>query len=117
MLLSYEDYISFGGELATSAFDRYAYEAERRICAETHGKIKTPSDAVKRCIARLAEVMAKADISQDAVTSWSNDGVSESIKSVSPEEYEAKIADIIRDYLAGEVDESGVPLLYLGVGE
>ena len=117
MYLNYEEYKSYGGGLDEAAFCIYGYEAEQRIKAETHGRIAEASEPVKRCVARLVDIMKQADVSAEKVTSWSNDGVSQNIKDVSSEDYQKKISEIIRSYLADEVDENGVPLLYLGVGQ
>lgn len=119
MYITYEQYRDLGGGLDEAAFNIYGYEAEAKVNAKTHGRIdpQNVTEPVKRCIARLASIMAQADISTDKVTSWSNDGVSESIKDVSVQEYNDKMDGIIRDYLANEVDANGVPLLYLGVGQ
>jgi len=115
MLLTYDEYKELGGGLDSTAFMLYGYEAEKRIEAQTYGRIKEATEPVKRCIVRLTDIMSQADIKSDKVTSWSNDGVSQSIKTVSANEYEQKISSIIHDFLINEVDDNGVPLLYLGV--
>ena len=117
MALTYEEYKEYGGGLDETAFKVYSYEAEKKVDAETHGRFKTATEKepVKRCISRLVDIMEKSDVTKNKVTSWNNDGVSKSIKEVSDEEYSKKINDVIYDYLANEVDESGTPLLYLGV--
>lgn len=119
MYITYKEYQELGGGLDETAFNIYGYEAEAKVNAKTHGRIdvQNVTEPVKRCIVRLAGIMAQADISDDKVTSWSNDGVSESIKDVSIQEYNDKLDEIIHDYLANEVDADGVPLLYLGVGK
>ena len=113
MVLSYEEYKKLGGELSNTAFSVFGFEAETKIKAETHGRI-TDSEAVKRCIVRLAGILEKADVSKDKVKSWSNDGVSETVADVSLADYESQVRKIIHEYLANEVDSDGVPLLYLG---
>lgn len=115
MFITYKEYKEMGGGLDETAFNLYAYEAERKIYTATHGRAKTATEAIKRCIVRLAGILAKADIAADKITSFSNDGVSQSIKDVSAADYSAAADDIIREYLSGEVDENGVPLLYMGV--
>ncbi len=115
MFLSYEEYISYGGGLDEAAFNLYGYEAQMRVSAETHNRIKNPSEAVKRCVARLADIIKSSDVGKETVTSWSNDGVSQSIKNISCEDYETQIKKVLHDYLISEVDDNGVPLLYLGV--
>ena len=115
MFITYEEYKNMGGGLDEAAFNLYAYEAERKIYTATHGRVKTATEAIKRCITRLISILAKSDIAADKVTSFSNDGVSQSIKDVSASDYSAAVDNIIREYLSGEVDKNGVPLLYLGV--
>ena len=117
MYLTYDEYKEYGGELESTAFGLYSYEAKMKIDALAHGRAYKPTEAIKRCIVRLTDILARADIKADKVTSWSNDGVSQSIKDVSAADYNAKINSIIRDYLANEVDAEGHPLLYLGVGQ
>ena len=115
MYIDYKEYLKFGGVQDETAFNKYSYEAKAKIDAETHGRIKEPSEAVKRCMARLIDIFIKSDVVNDNVSSWSNDGVSKSFKETTPEQYEGKIKSIINDYLANETDDEGVPLLYLGV--
>lgn len=115
MFLTYNEYKSMGGGLDETAFNIYGYEAERKIDAATHGRIKNPTERVKRCIVRVADLLMREDIMDERVTSWSNDGVSESIKDISAEEYQKKVEVVIHDYLINEVDDNGTPLLYLGV--
>ena len=115
MFLTYEEYKEYGGGLDEAAFNIYSYEAEMKVRAETHGRIETATEPVKRCVARLTDIMEKADVAKNKVTSWNNEGVSKSIKDVSSDDYSAKIISIIRDYLANEVDKNGRSLLNLGV--
>lgn len=117
MYLTYDKYREYGGKLDEAAYSVYGFEAEMRVNAETHGRIKTATEPISRCVAKIIDILAKADITQDKVTSWNNDGVSKSVKDFSIDDYEKKIKSIIRDYLANEVDENGTPLLYLGVGK
>ena len=113
MILTYDEYKALGGGLDNTAFNIFGYEAEAKIKAETSGRV-TEAEAVKRCIARLADILKNADVSEDKTASWSNDGVSESLREVTAEDFEKKVQSIIREYLSDEVDAEGVPLLYLG---
>ena len=115
MLISYDEYKENGGTLDETAFNRYGYEAERRLISETHGRINKVTEPIAKCLVRLTEIFAQSDVADKKVTSWSNDGISQSVKEVSTEEYASKANTIIRDYLSEEVDENGTPLLYLGV--
>ena len=113
MILTYDEYKNLGGGLDNAAFNIFAFEAEKKILSKTFGR-KNESEAFKRCIVRVSDILSKADITKDKITSWSNDGVSESIKDVSLADTENSIKKIIFEYLANEVDFEGVPLLYLG---
>lgn len=115
MYISYADYHKMGGSLDETAFDNYVYKAGAKIKSETHNRITKPSEAVKQCQKELINLYAKADITQTKISSFSHDGVSQSITEPSAEEYLKKIDETIYDYLIHECDEKGVPLLYRGV--
>ncbi len=115
MLTTYVRYYELGGRLDPAAFNRYCYEAERKVQVATNGRVKQITEPVGRCIVRLADILSASDVMKEKITSWSNDGVSQSIKDVSHDEYNAKIENVILEYLSEEVDENGVPLLYQGV--
>lgn len=115
MYITYDEYYNMGGLLDETAFNNYAYKAGAKIKAETHNRIKAPSEAVKQCQKELINLYAKADVTQPKVNSFSHDGVSQSIAEVSTEEYLKKIDETIYDYLIHECDEKGTPLLYRGV--
>ena len=83
--------------------------------AQTAGRIKAANERIGRWIARVADLLQSADVTQDKVASWSNDGVSESSVGVSSADYTSKINEVIYSYLINEPDESGTPLLYRGV--
>jgi len=122
MMLSYEEYCNSGMwesfiVKSEDLFNTYIFEAEAKVKAVTYGRIdeNNVSKAVKMCIAKLVNLYAKADIMNDNVSSYSNDGVSKSFVTLSREDYEKAIDAAIRTYLANEVDSEGTPLLYLGV--
>ena len=117
MILSFDEYKELGGIGNHTTFNAYSYEAEAKINTETHGRIKNcvANESIKRCIVRVTDILAKHDITKDNVSSWSNDGVSESYTSHTSEEVAQTVKSIIKTYLANEVDSDGVPLLYLGV--
>lgn len=115
MLLTYEKYKEYGGKLDEAAFAVYGYEAEQEINAQTAGRITAINERIGRCITRVTDLLQCADVTQEKVSSWSNDGVSESYAAFSVADYAAKINDVIYSYFAGETDENGTPLLYRGV--
>lgn len=114
MYLTYEEYQLYGGRLDKAAFNVFAFEACKRLDAETHGRIAEATETIKRCASRLTDLLQQSSIGDARVNSWSNDGVSESLKDVSPADYESQICRVIHDYLINETDACGVPLLYLG---
>lgn len=122
MILSYDEYCRLYFERISivnteDQFKAYIVDAEAKLKAATYGRINenNVSDAVKKCLAKLVNLYAKADIMNDNVSSYSNDGVSKSFVTISREDYEKEINATIRTYLANEVDSEGTPLLYLGV--
>ena len=115
-MLIYEKYKEYGGSLSEDVFEKYSYRAEKIVEAETHGRIKTPSEAVLRCIVCITDVLSSADPSGGGrLSSFSHDGLSQSFATPSAADFSAEISDIIRTYLIHETAEDGTPLLYSGV--
>lgn len=114
MLVSYDEYIDAGGGLDEAAYNIYGFEAERLMQSKTHSRIKTVTEPIKYCFVRVCDIMEKADVTADKVSSWSNDGVSGSFEKTEATDYAKKAEDIIYNYLINETDEEGTPLLYLG---
>ncbi len=122
MILSFDEYckLYFRKDSIVNTeeqFNTYVLDAEARLKAATYGRIdeNNTSEAVKMCLAKLVNLYAKADVMNDNISSYSNDGVSKSFVTLSREDYEKAINATIRTYLANEVDSEGTPLLYLGV--
>ena len=115
MLLPYDQYQTYGGKLEESAFMVYFYDARKKVDSFTFGRIKALTEPIGRLLTRLTDILAANDISKEKVSSWSNDGVSESYSQVSSQDVEKQMNQLIREYLANETDENGTPLLYLGV--
>lgn len=120
MFLSYEEYMALGGKLDEAAFNIYGYEAEQRVSSETHKRIynvcEETKERVKACIARVADMTNKGSVmsSDIKVTASSHDGLSQSYSLPTQSDYSLQISDIIYNYLCGEKDLKGVPLLYRG---
>lgn len=114
MLISYDEYKEAGGKLDEAAYSIYGFETERLMIQKTFGRIRILTEPVKYCFVRICDIMEKADITVDRLSSWSNDGVSGSVEKTEVSEYNKKIDNIIYSYLGNETDEEGVPLLYLG---
>lgn len=118
MYLTYEEYKTRGGTLEDAAFSRFAFGAEQTIRRVTFGRVdgmqKVP-ESVKWLVFELVELAAGAAESTARVTSETVGAWSKSYEVVTEEERQAKANALIRNYLAAETDDNGVPLLYLGV--
>ena len=115
MYITYDEYTAKGGKLDLAAFNIYAYEANQKIKEATFNRITTPSEAVKRCMVRLTDLLADYDNPEKNVSSFSNDGLSQSYYVSNGTERAAKIRLLIKTYLINEKDANGVPLMYCGV--
>ena len=123
MLITYEEYVSYGGTADEAAFSRLEFLAEKSINRYTQGRVgamETPPEAVKRCAAELVSILDRADVtalaSSGTLSGFANDGYSESYTDpLTVEKLDQNTYAIIRAYLSGETDDKGTPLLWLGV--
>ena len=121
--LEYEEYLSFGGTLPLPAFLPLEFRCRKRIDYLTANRIQRMAEvpmAVKICMMSLIgienSVGVEAQIEKPVVTSFSNDGYSESYgKALGASEAESSMKGIIRTSLYGETDDHGIPLLYRGL--
>ena len=104
-------------------FPRYEFRARRILDRATCGRVGRMAavpDAVKHLMAELIhiEFTCAASLSGErSVKSFNNDGYSETYSdAMTQEKVEEREQALIVDYLDGEVDDAGTPLLYLGVG-
>ena len=118
--LTYEQYKEIGGALDLTAFNRFESRACGIIDNATHNRIMEGSvpDNAKALCRDLVEYFAANFGSSKQVSNHSQSagGVSESESFVirSIEERAGEIDDMVKDYLLGEVDKNGTPLLYRG---
>ncbi len=110
--LTFDDYISIGGTLAETEFNRFEFRAERLIDNATQGRLEnatTTPESVKRCMFELVTYLSKVAQNGDnsAVSSFSNDGYS--VTYAEQKTATQQIHDIIYDYLAD------TDLMYCGV--
>ena len=124
--LTYDEYQNYGGTLDKTAFEEYEFSASGTVNHYTYNRLvndDTVPEAVKRVVYRLislAEQQAAAtSTSGAAVTSHSNDGVSESFAVMSPENiYQAlsgQVKDVVLNGLSGVRNSKGHRLLYRGL--
>lgn len=117
-------YIENGGDIniGSAAFHRSEYRARKLIDNATQNRIQNMCcipEAVKRLMVELVTLEAAqgaAVTENQAVASFSNDGYSETYaEPLTTEKVKEIEGRLILEYLSGEVDDSGTPLLWLGV--
>lgn len=119
--LTYTEYKDKGGTLEETAFIRNIDRVCGIIDNATHNRIecmaKVPQRAKALC-RDLVEYLARNSTSDVVVSSRSQSagGVSESVgyATKTTDEINAEMFCIIYDYLIGEKDDNGTPLLYRG---
>lgn len=110
-------------DMTDAAFARNEFRARKQVDRLTQDRVKgmaaTP-EAVKRLMVELVSLESTqgAEIAENQpVTSFSNDGYSETYADPLTRERVQEIeCELVLDYLSGETDDSGTPLLWLGVG-
>lgn len=109
-------------DMTDAAFSRNEFRARKLVDKLTQGRLKgmleTP-EAVKRLMVELVSLEATQGaeiVENQAVQSFSNDGYSETYaEPLTGERLKQIECDLISEYLSGETDENGTPLLWLGV--
>lgn len=121
--LTYAEYQEYGGTLGPADFMQAEFDARKRVDRLTDTRVRDmaeiPED-VKRCMMSLINIGttsgAEAQISNPTVTSFNNDGYSESYgHALSAEDAEAAMDRTIKTDLYGVENDHGIPLLYRGV--
>ena len=118
MYLSFNEYLEMGGNLADTAFFRFAFGAEQTVRRATFGRVDRMKEVPKAVKWLVFELVGRAwqkeegtaRVASESVGSWSR-----SYQAQTAEEGRADTDALIRDYLAMETDDNGIPLLYLGV--
>ena len=121
--LTYEEYREYGGALSPAAFAPLELRCRKRIDYLTASRVQRMREvpqAVRLCMVSLIGMESKVGIEAQAenpvVTSFSTDGYSESYGNAYTEESASGAMDrLVFTSLYGELDDFGVPLLYLGV--
>lgn len=115
---------SDGGVLSEAAFDGYEFKARKRIDYWTDSRVQGMSqvpEAVKHCMKALIKLEmkygAEEQVASPLLSSYNTDGYSESYGSASEQSTAANAAAAraVRQWLYGECDDTGTPLLYRGV--
>lgn len=79
--LTYQEYRSIGGTADESAFPLLERQARARLDYWTQGRIDDVDDDIRLCITLIVNALDSVQRSEQAVTSFSNDGVSVSFGS------------------------------------
>lgn len=118
-------YLNNGGKqsMTNAAFTRNEYRARKLVDKLTQGRVKKMAnvpETVKRLMVELVtlEENQGAELAEkQAVKSFSNDGYSETYADpLTGEQVKEVECNLIFEYLSGETDDEGTPLLWLGVG-
>jgi len=124
MYIDYAYFKANGGDEAVTeaAFPALEYRARKIVDRATQKRVQamaTVPEAVKRLMVELINiesVSGSVAVLRPAVSSFSNDGYSETYaEPVTAEVISAAQNKLIRQYLADETDDEGTPLLWLGV--
>ena len=123
MYIDLQYYKSNGGiDMTDAAFSRNEFRARKTVDRLTQGRVQNMAqvpEAVKRLMVELVGLESGQGaevVSNQAVSSFSNDGYSETYADPLTGERVKEIeCNLILEYLSEEVDDHGVPLLFLGV--
>jgi len=122
--LTYEEYASYGGtEIAESDFTLREFEVRKRIDYLTDSRVKAMRavpEAVKLCEMSMLKILGaagvEAQIDNPTVTEFNTDGYSEKYGyAIGVTGAESAVQRTVKNYLHGEFDDYGVPLLYRGL--
>ena len=118
---SYNDYLSFGGELDEAVFSRNVYRALAVLNCETKGRLNKMAEMpieAKALLREMVDFYEKNSKNKSVVTSrsQSSNGVSESESYLTVSELEQgeQLDALITSYLMGVCDDNGTPLLCRG---
>ena len=119
--LAYTEYLNYGGaEIDLIAFDNLEYDARKEIDNLTFGRVKNLStipESVKRCETKIIEIIRNNEQYRKgagAVTSFNNDGYSETRQAVDAQSIGQLIYGTCEMYLADELGADGQYLMYGG---
>lgn len=126
MYLTHDKYMLFRGPVELTAFLPLELKCRKRIDRLTDCRVQPLAEAgavpesVQLCMIALIDMERAAGINAQAetpaVTSFTTDGYTEHHGNLpGADAAEAQMDALVRDYLYGEVDSYGVPLLYRGV--
>ena len=119
--LTYEEYTEIGGTLEETAFKRNIDRACGFVDTHTFNRLQgvlSVSQGVKACVRDLVDYLA-INVSSGRVVSSKSQSAgavseSENYATKTNDELNADMFNIVYDYLLGEKDDLGTPLMYSG---
>lgn len=109
-------------DMDDAAFFRNEFRTRKLVDKLTQGRVKrmaTVPESVKRLMVELVTLESTQGaeaVNEQRVTSFSNDGYSETYaEPLTGEQVKEFECNLISEYLSEETDDEGTPLLYLGV--
>ena len=125
LYLTYQEYKSYGGELSETAFIPLEFKSRKRIDYLTYSRVQNMAAvpaAVKLCMYVLIGMESSVGRSEQAaspsVSSFNTDGYSETYsQAMDADTASAQMDALTKEYLYGEKDDNGTPLLYRGLDQ
>lgn len=123
LYLTYQEYRSYGGELSETAFIPLEFKSRKRIDYLTDSRVQNMAAvpaAVKLCMYVLIGMESSVGRSEQAtspsVSSFNTDGYSETYsQAMDADTASAQMDALTKEYLYGEKNDNGTPLLYRGL--
>jgi hypothetical protein len=123
LYLTYQEYKSYGGELSETAFIPLEFKSRKRIDYLTDSRVQNMAAvpaAVKLCMYVLIGMESSVGRSEQAaspsVSSFNTDGYSETYsQAMDADTANAQMDALTKEYLYGEKNDNGTPLLYRGL--
>lgn len=123
MYLTHDKYMLFRGPVELTEYIPLELKSRKRIDRLTDGRVQAMErvpEAVQMCMLALIDMERKvgavAQAETPVVTSFTTDGYTEHYGNApTAQTAEVEMDKLVLEYLYGEVDDAGVPLLYRGV--
>lgn len=123
LYLTYQEYRRYGGDLSETAFIPLEFKSRKRIDYLTDSRVQNMAvvpAAVKLCMYVLIGMESSVGRSEQAaspsVSSFNTDGYSETYsQAMDADTASAQMDALTKEYLYGEKNDNGTPLLYRGL--
>lgn len=123
--IDFNYYVTHGGKQDSAictAFNNLEFRARKLVDRYTQNRVRDMAEVPEAVQMLMVELVAleatqgAAVLDNQAVSSFSNDGYSETYaEPMTAERIREQENELILTYLLGEQDDNGVPLLWLGV--